>query len=566
MKQKLLNRMTGLGLRVLALSTLIIMIGSTASAEETPDISLTHADVTGVTSSTYAKGEIKNSGIEMYGYFSTPSNSTIGLSKNSNKTGGNWLAVKTNTAGKISKIIVKSAKTGSGKTTTLQVNKNNDAYNIDANTRLITSAKGTSAGSEDMVQNSAKDYEFSIGAEYFVIYNSTATGAIDFTGIDIYLDKTPVDPNQPAAPTFSVASGEVDANTTVTITGDEKTQSLKYWFDEETPTIVTETTATVTITKACTLHAIAIGEGDVESYEASATYTIAPQKLTYTKVNTLTSGKYVLICDGQIATPVNSETASTGRWNLADVTINNDKVTVPETYSFTITVDGTLETAQFQDSTNKYYGMGSNNTQFQLMDTQDATCNWTFTFEGDNVIFKNASKTTCVICHTTYANVSPQSNPTTCTYLVLYKLEEEVVAPAAPELDGVELTGNKITGSTLKFKSVEGVSVYYKITETVAESAPRRVIDAAAEGYTKYTEPVTLTTKMTGVSFFAQDDATGAQSDVVTYDIDLLSGIAGIEAEAGEAVYYNLQGVRVDNPVKGLYIRVANGKSSKVVR
>lgn len=44
------------------------------------------------------------------------------------------------------------------------------------------------------------------------------------------------------------------------------------------------------------------------------------------------------------------------------------------------------------------------------------------------------------------------------------------------------------------------------------------------------------------------------------------TGVDSIEADViGEAVYYNLQGVRVDNPASGLYIRVRGGKSTKVM-
>lgn len=43
------------------------------------------------------------------------------------------------------------------------------------------------------------------------------------------------------------------------------------------------------------------------------------------------------------------------------------------------------------------------------------------------------------------------------------------------------------------------------------------------------------------------------------------SGVAEIEAAEGEAVYYNLQGVKVANPENGIYIRVQGGKSSKVL-
>lgn len=43
------------------------------------------------------------------------------------------------------------------------------------------------------------------------------------------------------------------------------------------------------------------------------------------------------------------------------------------------------------------------------------------------------------------------------------------------------------------------------------------------------------------------------------------TGVDAIEAAEGEAVYYNLQGVRVANPEKGIYVKVLNGKSTKVV-
>ncbi|MCC8112622.1 MAG: hypothetical protein LIP03_01260 [Bacteroidales bacterium] len=47
-----------------------------------------------------------------------------------------------------------------------------------------------------------------------------------------------------------------------------------------------------------------------------------------------------------------------------------------------------------------------------------------------------------------------------------------------------------------------------------------------------------------------------------------VSGISAIETEsAADAIYYNLQGVRVENPAAGkVYIRVANGKVTKVVK
>lgn len=43
------------------------------------------------------------------------------------------------------------------------------------------------------------------------------------------------------------------------------------------------------------------------------------------------------------------------------------------------------------------------------------------------------------------------------------------------------------------------------------------------------------------------------------------SGVAAVEVEEGEAVYFNLQGQKVENPENGLYIRVAGNKATKVL-
>ena len=50
-----------------------------------------------------------------------------------------------------------------------------------------------------------------------------------------------------------------------------------------------------------------------------------------------------------------------------------------------------------------------------------------------------------------------------------------------------------------------------------------------------------------------------------TYVTDIEEGVEGIQAEDGEAVYFNLQGVKVANPEKGLYIKVVGNKASKVI-
>lgn len=66
---------------------------------------------------------------------------------------------------------------------------------------------------------------------------------------------------------------------------------------------------------------------------------------------------------------------------------------------------------------------------------------------------------------------------------------------------------------------------------------------------------------------------TSTEAIAGTWEIDNLvvkaasssSSVEAVEVVEGEAVYFNLQGVRVANPENGLYIKVVNGKSQKVI-
>lgn len=61
----------------------------------------------------------------------------------------------------------------------------------------------------------------------------------------------------------------------------------------------------------------------------------------------------------------------------------------------------------------------------------------------------------------------------------------------------------------------------------------------------------------------------GAQFDLnikFTHQYDITNGVAGIDADAADAEYFNLLGTRVANPVKGqIYIVRQGGKTAKVI-
>lgn len=56
-----------------------------------------------------------------------------------------------------------------------------------------------------------------------------------------------------------------------------------------------------------------------------------------------------------------------------------------------------------------------------------------------------------------------------------------------------------------------------------------------------------------------------SDASAVTFIWDTQTGVDAIESDSnGSAVYYNLQGIRVDNPVNGIFIEVKDGKAVKV--
>lgn len=62
--------------------------------------------------------------------------------------------------------------------------------------------------------------------------------------------------------------------------------------------------------------------------------------------------------------------------------------------------------------------------------------------------------------------------------------------------------------------------------------------------------------------YFAYDKDTDTGKVTVSKDT---ASAATIEAADGEAAYYTLQGIRVAEPTEGLYIKVVDGKASKVL-
>lgn len=75
----------------------------------------------------------------------------------------------------------------------------------------------------------------------------------------------------------------------------------------------------------------------------------------------------------------------------------------------------------------------------------------------------------------------------------------------------------------------------------------------------------TFQVRLTKKSTDTPDDPNDNPDDPNDNPDDPTDGVGSVNADGGEAAYYTLQGVKVANPERGLYIRVINGKAEKVV-
>ncbi len=92
----------------------------------------------------------------------------------------------------------------------------------------------------------------------------------------------------------------------------------------------------------------------------------------------------------------------------------------------------------------------------------------------------------------------------------------------------------------------------------------------AAAGETEVKAGSKVICKVNGTNFTLTEDGDYIfKYNPETLELEVLEnsadGVAGIETAEGEAVYYNLQGARVENPAAGVYVKVAGGKAVKVV-
>jgi len=144
----------------------------------------------------------------------------------------------------------------------------------------------------------------------------------------------------------------------------------------------------------------------------------------------------------------------------------------------------------------------------------------------------------------------------------------EVAQPATNYVDGMQL----VEGDEITFEAVPGQQIY-AADEVMAQKSMMRA--ATLEGWTpqesnKYTMTITQDSFNKIYKVKAVNGSATMESEPIVFGINsdgVTTGIEAIEAEAaeGEVEWFNLQGVRVENPANGLYIRRQGNTVSKVV-
>lgn len=119
--------------------------------------------------------------------------------------------------------------------------------------------------------------------------------------------------------------------------------------------------------------------------------------------------------------------------------------------------------------------------------------------------------------------------------------------------------------------ATEGAQIYYKKTQGPGYDPDESSVNkgkarAGEDGFTLYSAPIECGgTEQGQLQFYAK--TADKQSNTETFQFSIMTGIDGVDADNdSDARWFNLQGVEVKNPANGIYIRVANGKTTKVIR
>ena len=182
---------------------------------------------------------------------------------------------------------------------------------------------------------------------------------------------------------------------------------------------------------------------------------------------------------------------------------------------------------------------------------------YTFTLDGTSLlenIILSATKRIYVKSLTIVYNLEPLALP-------------EIICDQDLTNDIISATNNV----TVNFKKVEGIDIYYKINSKDNVNTPTTRAVCEDPSHSSYTlhqgEDIELNNTHSSIEYMACEPATGRHSALKTLALDITTGVAEIEAAGtSEVRWFDMQGREVKGqPEKGIYVRVVNGKASKVI-
>ena len=383
-----------------------------------------------------------------------------------------------------------------------------------------------------------------------------------------------------ATPTFSVVAGEVAKGTTVTISTETDGATIYYTTNGTTPTTSsTVYSSAITINSAVTIKAIAAKEGHANSEVASASYTIIDYATLPFSFNNGKSS--IASTTGLTESGLGSDYSSAPKLKFDST---NDylilKVNeVPDELKFDIKGNG------FSGGTFKvqYSADGSAysdlETYTSLDDTQTETLaipatthyiKWIYTSKSSgNVALGNIKLYACES-----VAISDAGWATYCSSKALDFTDVTGLTAYTASKEGDVVKFNKVTG---KVPANEGLLVK-GATTNIPVCASASAIENLLVGVTVNTNKdantiFVLKNGANGIGFYKNTNAFTVRANSAYLDATAVAGartfIALDDEETtnidltsvfskGEAVVYDLQGRRVAQPTKGLYI--VNGK------
>jgi hypothetical protein len=385
----------------------------------------------------------------------------------------------------------------------------------------------------------------------------------------------------PETPAFDVAAGIVDAGTVVHIICATEGVSIYYTTNGDTPTEESTlyTADGITINEAVTIKAVAINQG-VNSAIAAANYVCLKKEEGATSA-TFDFSKLGLVSNPYIDYPTESASIDGVTFTSNDVTMSVDKnggsnnpvwfvstaaatsgqtearVYTNAILTFKNTAEKGLITSivfsQTKNSTKWADPTASVDGEIVEATTEDGdfiTKTFTPEIAADNIVF--TANGTCA-----FSNV-----------VVNYAIGE------IPVLSNVECGD-----SSIYFEAAADVKVYYQVKdEQVANSelaAEDWVAAAEVDGlaivaddtYAMYEFTAPLVTAGKYLYVKPENDKFTGEISVLTFDVsDVPTGIEGVEADANAPVeYFNLQGIRIANPSRGIYVKRQGSAVTKVL-